>query len=273
MRNSIAPLRLPLLTLALAASISVPLQAHAQSASNLPPNNPQISLRLQEADLQNVFQQIFKEAKVNYTIDPKIKGVVSAVLEGVPLQRALDLIVKRASPPLTYRFENGVYSVMLKDLERAGTVTAKQDIAVKVEIVLMAGKGEKTSKAVVSMLGRAPSAGTIKLQAMTDGKPDGDATLAVSSGDYALTLKPTFNSDGSIQIDTDATLDISYRLPGETGFQHFKTKLSGGGRYRAGDTIVFSSTVLKSQDDKAPNNTAELLIFLTPTTVAPRVAP
>jgi hypothetical protein len=250
------------------------------------------------------------------------------------------MVLKHTPTPLTYRFENGVYSVLPKESEEldaslprllrvklhpnntpaaamvqklkampqfgptsgityqvnAGDnsilITARDEsqfrdlreavvlmdvptpeVSVRAEVILMAGKGSKTNKAVVSMLGRTASEGTIKLQ-MTNGggKPAVDAPLAVSAGDYNMTLKPTVNGDGSIQVDADVDLDITYRLPGDSSFQHLHTKLAGSGRYLSGDTVVFSSTVLKSQDGKAQKNDAELLIFLTPTLVQPRVS-
>jgi hypothetical protein len=275
MRNSIAPIRVSLLAMALATPLTAPILAHAQERSQqTSPAMRQISVELQDADIRVALQQIFNAAKVNYTIDPSIKGTVTATFSTTPLHTVLEMLTKYAPAPLTYRFENGVYSILPKEPQEAVALPdmPKREISMKVEFVLMAGKGNKTSKSVVSMLGRTASEGTVKLQTTTGGKTSPDAALVVSSGDYNLTLKPTINGDGSIQVDADVTLDITYRLPGDTGFQHLHNKLAGSGRYLSGDTTVFSSTVLKSKDGKSQEGDAELLIFLTPTLVQPRAS-
>ncbi|MCW3094709.1 MAG: antirepressor regulating drug resistance protein [Chthonomonadaceae bacterium] len=275
MRNSIAPIRVSLLAMALATPLTAPILAHAQERPQQnAPAMRRISLELQDADIRVALQQIFNAAKVSYTVDPSVKGTVTASFSEIPLQTVLEMLLKYAPAPLTYRLENGVYSILPREAEEAVALPnmPKREISMKAEFVLMAGKGNKTSKSVVSMLGRTASEGTVKLQTTTGGKTSPDAALVVSSGDYNMTLKPTVNGDGSIQVDADVTLDITYRLPGDTGFQHLHNKLAGSGRYLSGDTMVFSSTVLKSKDGKSQEGDAELLIFLTPTLVQPRAS-
>lgn len=104
---------------------------------------------------------------------------------------------------------------------------ARREVSVKAEIVLMAGKGKTTSKSVIAMLGRTANEGTVKMQMTTGGKPNADSPLVVSAGDYNLTLQPTINGDGSIQVNAEVDLDITYRLPGDSHFQHLRSKLEG----------------------------------------------
>jgi len=297
----------------------------------------QISVKLDNADIRTALQQLFKSANVNYTLDQSVKGTVTASLTEMPFRTALDMILRTASTPLTYRMEHGIYSILPRDQELvedsqahplivqlhpnnavATTIVQKlkalpqfgpasgvtyqvntgdnsilatttnptqyreieeavrlldiapREVSMKAEFVLMTGKGSKNNKAVVSMLGRTSSEGTVKLQTTTTGKSNSDSPIIVSDGDYNLTLKPTVNGDGSIQVEAEVNYDITYRLPGESHFQHLRNKFTGSGRYLSGDTTVLSSIVLKSKDGKSQQSDAELLIFLTPTLLQPR---
>src|ERR1051325_6347813 len=64
---------------------------------------PPVTLDLRDAPVRQALEQLFKNAKVQYVIDPAVQGYISSLnIKDQPFRNALNLIVRTASPPLSY---------------------------------------------------------------------------------------------------------------------------------------------------------------------------
>ncbi len=113
------------LGLAVVALASVPTQAYAQdsgdgSGSQSDSANKKIDLDLESTNLYYGLKLLFSQVKANFTIDESLKSLtVTAHLTQVPFRVALETLLKSTSTPLTYKVENGIYSVVPKAEEAA----------------------------------------------------------------------------------------------------------------------------------------------------------
>jgi len=74
-----------------------------------------VSLDLESSSLYYGLKLLFTQAKCNFTIDESLKSLtVTAHLTDVPFRIALETLLKSTSMPLTYKLENGIYSVIPK---------------------------------------------------------------------------------------------------------------------------------------------------------------
>jgi hypothetical protein len=120
-----------ILTFGLGAVTLVPSAAHAQAAGtgagNMGQNTP-ITLTLRDAQVRDALQQLFTIARVDYTLDPNIQGIVNATVTDQPFLNVLRIILRSANPPLTYRVENGVYIVQPRQANQDAVVAAPPPI-------------------------------------------------------------------------------------------------------------------------------------------------
>jgi hypothetical protein len=77
-------------------------------------NSRVISLNLESTDLYYAFKLLFQQAKVDYTIDPSIKGTPVTVSIKQPFRQAIDLLIKTSNLPITLQIEGNVYSIVPK---------------------------------------------------------------------------------------------------------------------------------------------------------------
>jgi hypothetical protein len=114
--NKIAVAALSLAIIGLAA----PVRSVAQDDSNNPKQaddaaNKKIDLDLESTNLYYGLKLLFSQVKANFTIDESLKSLtVTAHLTQVPFRIALETLLKSTSTPLTYKVENGIYSVVPK---------------------------------------------------------------------------------------------------------------------------------------------------------------
>ncbi len=112
-----------------------PAPAHAQDAqapgsdpnSNSDASNQPINVDLDNADLYSALKLLFAQVKANYALDPSLRQLaVSVHLTRIPFRIALDTLLRSvASPlPLTYRVENGIYTVLEKKEHPEGDLGA-----------------------------------------------------------------------------------------------------------------------------------------------------
>jgi type IV pilus assembly protein PilQ len=76
-----------------------PLQAPQQSASTTAPLTPKytgepISVNLKDVDLKDFFRLIHEISGLNIVLDPTVRGNVTLVLDDVPWDQALDIVLK-----------------------------------------------------------------------------------------------------------------------------------------------------------------------------------
>src|SRR5580700_8133469 len=90
------------------------------------PANKKIDLDLESTNLYYGLKLLFSQVKANFTIDESLKSLtVTAHLTQVPFRVALETLLKSTGTPLTYKVENGIYSVVPK-VEEAAPVEAEK---------------------------------------------------------------------------------------------------------------------------------------------------
>lgn len=108
--------KLILLTAAiLMATHTAPL--FAQGGGQQDPTQRRVTVKYEQADVRFVLKQLFDSVGVSYTLDPNVQGTVTVSLTDVPFTVALDNILRPLN--LTYRVENGVYYVTVRQPEEA----------------------------------------------------------------------------------------------------------------------------------------------------------
>jgi hypothetical protein len=81
------------------------------------PSQRRVTVKYDQADVRFVLKQLFDSVGVSYTLDPNVQGTVTVSLTDVPFTVALDNILRPLN--LTYRVENGVYFVTVRQPEEA----------------------------------------------------------------------------------------------------------------------------------------------------------
>jgi len=77
--------------------------------------NKKIDVDLESTNLYYGLKLLFSQVKANFTIDESLKSLtVTAHLTQVPFRIALETLLKSTSTGLTYKIENGIYSVVPK---------------------------------------------------------------------------------------------------------------------------------------------------------------
>ncbi|GIV06604.1 MAG: hypothetical protein KatS3mg016_2179 [Fimbriimonadales bacterium] len=108
--------KLILLTAAILTAVhTAPL--FAQGGGQQDPTQRRVTVKYEQADVRFVLKQLFDSVGVNYTLDPNVQGTVTVSLTDVPFTVALDNILRPLN--LTYRVENGVYYVTVRQPEEA----------------------------------------------------------------------------------------------------------------------------------------------------------
>ncbi len=99
--------------MALAVAAAVPV--HAQDEGDV--SNKKVTLNFENADIRYALKMLFNMVGVNYLLDENVQGTVTASLNNVTFRVALENILKGTQLPLTYRVQDGVYTVSLKQEE------------------------------------------------------------------------------------------------------------------------------------------------------------
>ncbi len=103
--------------------VAVPVNARAQDAgtdttdnstvSQIP--NKKVSLTVESADLFYALKLLFAQINAQYVLDSSLRGqLVTVTLKDQPFRIALETLLKSANLPLTYTFENNIYSIIPK---------------------------------------------------------------------------------------------------------------------------------------------------------------
>lgn len=78
-------------------------------------SNKKVTVTVESADLYYTLKLLFAQIKADFTLDTSLRGIqVTASLKNQPFRIALETILKSAPMPLTYRFENNIYSIVPK---------------------------------------------------------------------------------------------------------------------------------------------------------------
>ncbi len=82
-----------------------------QAGSSLP--NTPVTLNVESADLYYTLKLLFSQIHADFTLDTSLRGTpVTVKLTKVPFPIALNAVLKASGQPLTYSFENGIFSVI-----------------------------------------------------------------------------------------------------------------------------------------------------------------
>ena len=95
----------------LAAPQGVFAQGKPDNPDAVPVEKRVVALDLEDGDLYAAFQSVFKQAKVNYTLDPSLKGRRVTVHIKLPMRQAINTLLKMSDFPYVMTFENDIYSV------------------------------------------------------------------------------------------------------------------------------------------------------------------
>lgn len=114
---------------------TVPAHSYAQgdqsgtttAASGDQNANKPVTLDLEDVDLYTALRLLFRQTGADYTLDPNLRGIrVTLHLRDKPFTTALDALLRAAgnNPPLTYTYQDGIYSIVPKvENENTGTTT------------------------------------------------------------------------------------------------------------------------------------------------------
>lgn len=113
-------LSLSLLTLVVGAALVLGAAAVACARAE----EPQVTLEVREARLEDALQLLFRGSDSSYTLAPGNYGTVTACLRDLPFERALTAILEPRG--LTYRREERVYHIQPRPAEAAAPDPAPQ---------------------------------------------------------------------------------------------------------------------------------------------------
>ncbi len=102
------------LTLATAFGPALAQGAGGDGAQDV--RDKKVTLNLENADIRYALKLLFQSVGVNYTLDQAVQGSVTAQLNDVRFEVALENILRsvQSQLPLTYDKENGIYRVKIK---------------------------------------------------------------------------------------------------------------------------------------------------------------
>lgn len=91
----------------------------AFAQDNSPKNNDEVILSSKEValdldgvDLYVALTMLFKQAKVQYSLDNSLRGTLVSVHIKQPFKNALESVLRASGMPITYQYTDGVYSVI-----------------------------------------------------------------------------------------------------------------------------------------------------------------
>ena len=117
MYSRISTFRLVFLALTLCTAWTRPIRAQTTVGGGNETDlfHVKITLKRENTDIQDILRDLFKAVKANYVIDEAIKGKLSVSFDQVPFRVALETVLKLAAEPLAYKFDNGIYTLELKE--------------------------------------------------------------------------------------------------------------------------------------------------------------
>lgn len=125
MKQNIKNLLLPGVAILGITALTMPVMAQ----DNAPKTNDEailsnktIVLDLEGVDLYLALSMLFKQAKVQYSLDNSLRGTLVTLHIKQPLRNALESVLRASGLPLTYQFSDGVYSVIPVIEEKIETI-------------------------------------------------------------------------------------------------------------------------------------------------------
>ena len=104
------------LSFAVLAAVLVVLPAGLPAADEANIKQQRITLELKDVPIRSALETLFKGTGLNYVIDQNVTGMVSSLtLRDETFDRALRVLLKSATPPLTFRKDGEVYLIRTKE--------------------------------------------------------------------------------------------------------------------------------------------------------------
>lgn len=98
---------------ALSLGLSVP--ARAQDREAVPPQfsmDQRVVLDFKEVDLYDALKTLFKQVKIDFTLDNSLKGTLITAKINQPFKVALESLIKASGLPITYSYEDSVMRII-----------------------------------------------------------------------------------------------------------------------------------------------------------------
>ncbi len=115
---------LPAVAMAQSGGANNPLATGSDGQKEPPARAEQkVSLDLQNAPIREALEKLFRQTKSDFSLDSSVQGYVTLKVTDQPLENALRLIIARASVPLTYTKESGVYFIKPRRTRQASEVS------------------------------------------------------------------------------------------------------------------------------------------------------
>jgi type IV pilus assembly protein PilQ len=93
-QTSTTPASQPASTIQPAVNLAAEQKSHSQSATGPKYTGEPISVNLKDVDLKDFFRLIHEISGLNVVLDPEVKGNLTIVLDDVPWDQALDIVLK-----------------------------------------------------------------------------------------------------------------------------------------------------------------------------------
>lgn len=149
------------------------------------------SVNVRGKEVRDVVRTLFKQAKVDYTIDPQVSGPVTLNVKNLRLEVVLDRILRQVDA--FSRVENGVWHVIRNDTEISPPVTVKDEMRdvglVLQEIFRKAGRRYVLDPTVKGKVVLPISTASVE-DTLTFVLRQVDARYVVQNGVYLISLTP-----------------------------------------------------------------------------------
>jgi hypothetical protein len=110
--TTLAAMCVPTVVIAQASDTRTPAGSTSDAKKEPPaPAEQKVSLDLQNAPIREALEKLFRQTKSDFSLDGSVQGYVTLKVTDQPLESALRLIIARATVPLTYTKESGVYFI------------------------------------------------------------------------------------------------------------------------------------------------------------------
>lgn len=140
-----------------------------------------------------------------------------------------------------------------------------KNIGLKVEVIaLEAGKSGQTRHTLFTTTARTLDSQLAHIRIGNGGETATQSVEGVETNRFDAAVTPSLNADGTIHLNSNGTLDVMYRSPGEEKPRRMQIDFSGLGNYKANEPVLVHSTILKKQSGKGGEQNLEIEILVTP---------
>jgi general secretion pathway protein D len=154
------------LSMQLARSAEEAASSRKQVGNGLPPDlsDQRVSLNFKDASLISVLEILKRKANINLLAGREVTGKVTAMLDDVPLMKAMELVLRENGYGLVY--EEGIYRVVPLELaEQMGVATATETFKLEYAV---ASEAMLVVKEIVTAKGKVVASDDVNILIVTD---------------------------------------------------------------------------------------------------------